>query len=92
MGAYWTTLVLGRVLVTMGIYLHLEVKSATHGYIIRPTWCICIHVICKDLLDWATLVLGRVGYLPQWPFTYTWRLNLVHMVILLRQLDVFIYM
>ena len=28
--------------------LHLEVKSATHGYIIRPTWCIYIHVICKD--------------------------------------------
>ena len=27
----------GLVLATMSIYLHLEVKSATHGYIIRPT-------------------------------------------------------
>ena len=38
----------------------LEVKSATHGYIIRTTWRIYIHVICKDWY-WLCNIGARSG-------------------------------
>ena len=91
MGTDCATLVL-RVLDTMSIYLHLEVKSDTHGYIIRTTWCIYIHVICKDG-NWLCNIGARSGRVLA---TMTIYLHLeaksANMVILLGQLGVFIYM